>query len=525
MPRKQVALLLVMLAVPVVLPAADQPQWGQAWSRNMISIERGLPDSFDPKTGRNIKWIAKLGTESHSSPVISGGRVFIGTNNGEPRDPRHQGDRGVLMCLDERNGSLLWQLVVPKREEDPYFDWPRTGISSPATVEGNRAYIVDNRGTVLCLDAQGLANGNDGPFRDEGAYLTPPKTTGAAPAKPTPGAEIKPGPVMALADAEPLKPGPLDADIVWMFDQVGDLGVWPHDGAHSSILIHGDYLYVNTGTGVDNTHRKIRSTNAPSLIVLDKRTGKLVARDDEHIAPNIFHATWSAPSLGVVNGRPLVFFTGGNGMVYAFEPIAKAPARGEVTRLRKVFQFDMDPAGPKEAVHRFTQNKLDGPCVVHGATVFFDDRLFVAGGGDLWWGKNAAWLKCIDAAKTGDITSTAEVWSYPLGQHVMSTPAVQDGLAFIADTARNVHCVDARTGKPFWTHECKGLFWASPFVADGKVFIGSRRGDFWVFAADKEKKILSTLELGAPVSGTAAAANGVLYVASMTHLYAVAVKP
>jgi outer membrane protein assembly factor BamB len=99
---------------PGPLRAADQPQWGQPWSRNMVSNERDLPDSFDPGTSRNIKWVAALGTESHSTPIVAGGRVYIGTNNGEPRDPRHQGDRGVLMCFDERDGKLLWQLVVPK---------------------------------------------------------------------------------------------------------------------------------------------------------------------------------------------------------------------------------------------------------------------------------------------------------------------------------------------------------------------------------------------------------------------------
>src|SRR5579863_9557046 len=77
--------------------ASDQAQWGQAWSRNMVSQEKGLPESFDPRTGLNIKWSAELGTQTHSSPVIAGGRVYIGTNNGNPRDPKHQGDRGVLM--------------------------------------------------------------------------------------------------------------------------------------------------------------------------------------------------------------------------------------------------------------------------------------------------------------------------------------------------------------------------------------------------------------------------------------------
>ena len=87
--------------------AADQPQWGRAWSRNMVSDERGLPDSFDPETGRNIKWSAELGTETHSTPVVAGGRVYIGTNNGHPRDPAQQGDRGILMCFDEPTGRFL----------------------------------------------------------------------------------------------------------------------------------------------------------------------------------------------------------------------------------------------------------------------------------------------------------------------------------------------------------------------------------------------------------------------------------
>ena len=137
------------VALTIPSPGADRPQWGEAWNRNMVSAEVGLADSFDPKSGKNIKWVAKLGTETHSTPVIAGGRVYIGTNNGDPRDPKHQGDRGVLMCFDEKDGRLLWQLVVPKREEDQYLDWPKCGISSPATVDGKRIYVVSNRGEVI----------------------------------------------------------------------------------------------------------------------------------------------------------------------------------------------------------------------------------------------------------------------------------------------------------------------------------------------------------------------------------------
>jgi len=500
--------------------ATDQPQWGEAWSRNMISNERSLPESFDPKTGRNIKWTAKLGTQTHSTPIVARGRVYIGTNNGEPRDPKHQGDRGVFMCLDEKTGRLLWQFVVPKRDEDAYMDWPQMGMSSTATVENERVYLVDNRGAVVCLDAKGMVNGNDGPFRDEAAYLTPPATAGSPPRQVI-GAETRPEPLRPPADGKLLAPGPLDADILWKFDLVANAGIWPHDAAHSSILIHGNYLYLNTANGVDNTHKRIRAPDAPSLIVLDKRTGRLVARDDEHIGPNVFHNTWASPSLAKVKGRSLIFFGGGNGVVYAFKPVRANPRPEEVLRLEKVFQFDFDPTAPKTAVHKYKSNRRESPSNIYGMPVFQRNRLYVAGGGDIWWGKNEAWLKCIDATKIGEITTNGLVWLYPLEKHVMSTPAVKDDLAFIADCGRAFHCVNANTGQPLWKHEIKGEAWASPYVADGKVYLGTRSGSFYVFVASREKKVLAELELGNPISATATAANGVLYIATMSDLFAI----
>src|SRR5256885_17025865 len=53
--------------------AADQPQWGQSWSRDMGSSEKGLPDSFDPGTGRDIRWVARLCTGKHSTPNVAQG--------------------------------------------------------------------------------------------------------------------------------------------------------------------------------------------------------------------------------------------------------------------------------------------------------------------------------------------------------------------------------------------------------------------------------------------------------------------
>ena len=188
--------------------------------------------------------------------------------------------------------------------------------------------------------------------------------------------------------------------------------------------------------------------------------------------------------------------------------------------LRHIFTFDFDPSAPKHDVHRYNSNRREGPCNFYAMPVFYRNRIYLAGGGDLWWGKNEAWLKCVGATKTGDVTTNALLWSYALQKHVMSTPAIYKDLLFIADCGRMFHCLDAETGKPIWTHDIKGEAWASPLVADGKVYLGTRSGNFYIFAAQKEKTLLSEIELGEPVSATTMAANRTLYVATMSRLYA-----
>ena len=471
----------------------DQPQWGQRYSRNMVSGETGLPYQFDPQKGNNVKWSVPLGTRTYSTPVIADGKILIGTNNDQPRDASHQGDRGVVMCLDEENGRLHWQLIVPKLRD--MSDWPGVGIVSPVTIEGDRVYLLTNRGEVACLDLQGLINGNEGPFLAERAHLSPDKDS----------------PEVLTA---------IDADIIWVFDMLQEVGVHQHDSGHCSVLQHGPFLYACTSNGVDDAHQFVPEPDAPSLVVLDKKTGRLVATDQEHIGPQIIHCTWSSPSLGEVNGRPLVFFAGGDAVCYAFDAISANQSIAKPSKLNRVWRFDCDPSAPKKDVHRFQDNRQVGPSHVSGMCVFDKGRIYVTVGGDIWHGKRQAWLKCIDATKTGDITDDGELWSYEMDRHCVCTPAVSDDRVYVTDCARNIHCLDAKTGKLHWKHRTDGEIWSSPLVADGKVYVTTRRGGVWIFADDKTKKLLNEIGFDEPINSTPVAANGVLYISTMSRLYA-----
>ncbi len=122
----------------------------------------------------------------------------------------------------------------------------------------------------------------------------------------------------------------------------------------------------------------------------------------------------------------------------------------------------------------------------------------------------------------GDVTKTAKVWEYRGIHRSISTVSLdpETGLIFVGDFSGFVHCLDAETGKVYWTHDMKAHMWGSTFVADGKVFVGDEDGDFVVLAATKEKKVISETNVGAALYGTPVVANGAVYIQSNTHLFA-----
>jgi len=488
----------------------DWPQWGgNDPGRNMYSPAKGLPADFNPgklkpgtedvdlATTKNVKWVAKLGSQAYGNVTVAAGKVFVGTNNDNPRDPQHQGDRSILMCFDEKSGELLWQLVISKLKSGKVNDWENLGLLASPTVEGDRVYIVTSRCEAMCLDVNGQANGNDGPFKDEAAYAV--KDTGKPPAK----------------------IGPKDADIIWVYDMMDELGAFPHNASNASPLLVGDLVYVCTSNGQDWTHSNIPSPLSPSFVALNKKTGELAGEDDAAIGPKIYHGQWSSASTGHMNGKQQVFFGGGDGVLYAFD--AKPVKEGDTTLLKKIWWFDCNP--PEYKVKDGKPIKYpaaEGPSEINSTPVFYKNRVYVATGQDPEHGEGVGHMVCIDATKTGDVTKTATLWSYKGIHRSISTVSIdpESGLLFVGDFSGFVHCLDAETGKLYWTHDMKAHMWGSTLVADGKVYVGDEDGDFAVLAASKEKKVLSETNLGAPVYSTPIVANGVIYVQSNTHLYA-----
>ena len=474
--RPYAALVLVALlgVAAAHLAASDPgngnwPMWGGTPDRNQVSSMKNVPTEWDVKTKKNIKWVADLGSQSYGNPVVAGGMVFVGTNNELARDPKQGGDRGVLMAFREADGQFLWQHTHPKLEAGRANDWPFQGVASSPIVEGEHLYYVSNRGVVFCLDIQGFRdNENDGPFKDE-------KLT-----------------------------GPNDADVIWSFDMIEEVGSYPHNMSNSSPVIMGDLIYLSTSNGQDESHVHIPSPRAPSVIALNKNTGKLVWEDNS-VEDRILHGQWSTPSVGTIGGVMQVVSAQGDGWVRGYEAESG----------KKLWEFDTNP---KDAVWPRTRNELIGTPVI------YQNVVYIANGQDPEHGEGVGHMYAIDGTKRGDITKTGQIWHFDKIRRSISTAAIADGLVYISDFSGYLHCLDAKTGQEYWQHDLLAAVWASPFLIDGKVYLGDEDGDIVVMAHGKEKKVLAEMNMGSAVYGTIVPANGVIFINNRSQLFAIANK-
>ncbi len=453
-----------VLSWVVSVAADDWPMWGGTLSRNMVSVETGLPTEWDIATGTNVQWVAALGAMTSGNPVVAGGSVFVGTNNDHPRDPDVVEDKGVLMAFRESDGAFLWQMAHDKLSAGEANDWPFQGVCSSPSVDGNRLYYVSNRGEVVALDTAGFLDAeNDGPFTDE------------------------------------VRDGLADADVVWTFDMVGELGVFPHNMSSSAPAVSGDLIIVNTSNG-QNEDGDVPSPEAPDLIALHRETGQLVWRAAS-VGDWILHGQWSSPAVAEIGGVLQVVIGQGDGWVRGFDA-----ADGST-----LWEFDTNPI---DAEWPRTRNN------VIATPVIWNDTVFIANGQEPESGEGPGRLHAIDATRRGDISESGLVWRTEDIRRSLSTVAIDDGLLYVADFSGYLHCLDAATGAELWVYDTFSAVWGSPLVVDDKVYLGDEDGDVVVLRAGRELEKLAEPNIGSAIYGAPIAANGVLFVNSVSELFA-----
>jgi len=474
--------------------AGSCPMYGGTIHRNLVNlVDKNIPGEWSVKKGKvkNVKWSEPLGNMAYGGPVISGGKIFVGTNNEKPRDPAIKGDKGIMMCFEEATGKFLWQAVHDKLDNPDASDTPKHGVASVPVVEGNRIYYVSNRCALVCADTQG----------------------------------------------SPDKPG--QARILWTCDFIKELGVFPCYLANSSPLIVGDLVFALTANGVDPGEHKLIAPKAASFVAVNKNTGK-VAWKDASPGNNIMEGQWSNPVAAEVNGQMQVIYGAGDGWLRGFEA-----ATGNL-----VWKFDCNP---KKSVYK-PGGRGDRSYIV-ATPVIYKGKLYVGTGNDPEDGSGVGHLWCIDIGKKPanmalDLSPVNDnfdpkaavnkdsglVWHYggpvlpaPMGGErevvfgrTISTMCIVDDLVYAAELAGYLHCLDANTGKKYWEHDFQDSTWNSPYYVDGKIFLGADAGDLYVFTPGKQPKKPTKIDMENQLKVPPIAVNGVLYVNNGLTLYAIA---
>ena len=530
------------VAAPVVgVKPTDWNQWGGSSLRNNIpegkniATEWELGDTYldsgefkKDEASENVLWAAAIGSQSYGNPIVANGKVFVGTNNGKGWIERYPSnvDLGCLIAFDQKTGEFLWHHSSEKLPTGRVHDWPLQGICCSPLIENDKLWFVSSRGLVLCLDTEGFLDGeNDGPDQKE-----------------------------SFTDKK-------EADVIWSVDMMNEMGVSQHNMCSCSVTAAGDILFVCTSNGVDESHINLPAPNAPSFLALDKHTGKVLWKDGSP-GTNILHGQWSSPAYAVIDGVPQIIFAGGDGWLYSFKGDGGADGKAEL-----LWRFD---ANPKESKYilggRGTRNEIIATPVI------YNDLVYLAVGQDPEHGEGIGHLWCINPKKRGDISAelavkrddpktviphrrllavepdkgemaipnpnTGVVWHYSefdgdankkidfeeTMHRTCGTVVIKDDLLYIADFSGLFHCVDATSGRPYWTHDLFAAVWGSALIVDGKVYIGDEEGKISVFKHDKVKDLIAEVEMGNSVYTTPLVAENILYVANKTHIFAIAPK-
>ena len=465
---------------PAAVGKTDSPLLGGSPSRNFVNtIDKNIPTDWSLEDKKNVKWEANLGNKSYGGPIVAQGKIFVGTNNAQPRDKSIKGaNHCVLMCFNEADGKFLWQTTHEIPPDEIFKETFNHGLLSAPAVAGDKVYYVTTPGEVVAV------NINTG-------------------------------------------------KVAWKFDMMKELHVHPHHCCNCSPMVVGDLVYVVTGNGGDEQNEKVVNPKAPSFVAFNKETGK-IAWQSNLPGDKIIEGQYSNPVLATINGKDQIIFPGGDAYLYSFEPKTGEllwkfnchPKKEKADEERTIQNYIIGtPVVADNKVYVGMGVYPEHPLGTRHSYFLCVDATKK---GDVSPGTTYD-------LKAPDNKNTALVFAYggPIeprpkkGRPVLfgstiSSCAVADGLVYIPEERGYLHCLDAKTGQKVWDYDFKAGVWGSPYIVDGKVYIATEEGTMFIFNHGREMKIVNKVEMDEPsFHGTPIVANGVLYIMTKGKLYAI----
>ena len=288
-----------------------------------------------------------------------------------------------------------------------------------------------------------------------------------------------------------------DGKVLWERSLAEDFGLLTtHGGRTVSPIIDGDLVIVSGVTFQWGQHGR----GAHRFMAFDKKTGETMWISAPGGRP--YDTTYAPPIIVNVNGTRLLIQGGSDGFVYAIKAQTGEP----------VWKIEISKRG------------LNTGVVVHNNLAILTHSEENLDSSEM------GMMLAVDAASKGEIKKDQIKWSTYGWQGGFSSPVLDGDRMYQIDNGANIAAFDVSNGKQLWIKNLGTIQKASPVFADGKLYVGTENGKFYILKPSATGcEILDEDQLGTEavpetIIGSAAVSNGRVYFASDSGLYAIGKK-
>ena len=269
-----------------------------------------------------------------------------------------------------------------------------------------------------------------------------------------------------------------------------------HGGRTTSPIVEGDMVILNTMLqGWGDLGRP-----GNRYFAFDTRSGQTIwisAPQTRHYDTN-----YSSPIVVTVNGMRQLIVGGTDGVFHGLQ----------VNTGKPVWSLEVS----KRAI-------LNSP-------LFRNNTVYIAHGEENIDTTEMGMLAAVDATGAGVLTGAAIKWKTHGFMPTFASPVMDADRLYAMDNGAILAAFDLATGKELWKKTFGTLQKGSPTLADGKLFVGTENGKFFILRPSAtgvevlDEDLLGTATEPEPIIASPAVANGRVYVTSMEHVYAIGPK-
>jgi outer membrane protein assembly factor BamB len=315
----------------------------------------------------------------------------------------------------------------------------------------------------------------------------------------SPAADPETGNIYAHGDQGMLLALSRDGKLLWERSLNEEFGaITTHGGRTTSPIVEGDLVIVN----VLNAGWGTFARTGNRYFAFDKKTGESVWVS----SPQARHydTNYSTPVTATVNGVRMIVVGGTDGAMHGIKAWTGEP----------VWKFEMS----KRAINTSAVMNGDDAIVTHSEENYDTSDMGM--------------LAAIDATSSGEIKRENLRWGVHGFQGGFGSPVIDKaaGRIYMVDNGAVLAGFDLKDGRKLWDKNLGTLQKGSPVFADGKLYVGTENGKFYILRPKADGvDVLDEDVLGAggaeePIVASPAIANGRIYVASMGNLYAIGPK-